>query len=445
MTTDDAFESALLGAFGRLADGAPVDVDPVTMAAVATSGPSAAIPLQFDLRRRPSVAPGLLIGLAAMLMFLVVAGGALVGQRPPTIRGVFSDGPSIPAGGIVSAVTLPDGRVLIGIGPEEGTVNGTTTLRCNTPCSQHLGLLDLRTGETTKIRDQPPSLDLRSMALLPDGRVLILGRWPDGTDGPSAIYDPVSDRFEEVGGPLHARSWPIVATLADGRVLVAGSGAFAATAAELFDPSTGTFSSTGSMVRPRGPGASATRLRDGRILVVGGAEVGTAAELFDPATGTFSPTGAMTVSRVGSHSATLLPDGRVLVAGGVVPSVTIGTDRQTPWDATATAEVYDPTTGTFSAVGPMRSSRFLHAASVLADGTVLIVGGDLDARRGYPVPVADAEIFDPATDAFRPTGSLLRPRLLPAVVTADDRVLVLGDLDPTGTDVETGSTTEWFQ
>jgi hypothetical protein len=63
---------------------------------------------------------------------------------------------------------------------------------------------------------------------------------------------------------------------------------------------------------------TATRLSDGRVLVAGGGD-GSApvasAELYDPKTGTFSPTGSMTISRT-DYTATLLSDGRILIAGG---------------------------------------------------------------------------------------------------------------------------------
>ncbi len=92
-------------------------------------------------------------------------------------------------------------------------------------------------------------------------------------------------------------------------------------------------------------GHTATLLHDGRVLLVGGNDLGShaiaTAELYDPATGTFTPTGSMAIAR-GFHTATLLDDGRVLIAGG---------DAAAWSDAgpfLASAEIYDPETGTFS-------------------------------------------------------------------------------------------------
>ena len=61
-------------------------------------------------------------------------------------------------------------------------------------------------------------------------------------------------------------------------------------------------------------GQTATLLQNGQVLIAGGETA--SAELFNPSTGAFTATGSMTVSRSG-HTATLLPDGRVLIAGGV--------------------------------------------------------------------------------------------------------------------------------
>ena len=162
-----------------------------------------------------------------------------------------------------------------------------------------------------------------------------------------------------------------------------------------------------------------------------------------PSTNTFTPTGPLTVARGGFHGATLLPDGRVLLAGGLVPNT--AAPRTIPV-TTATAEIYDPATGIFSAVGPMAAPRFAPAASLLSDGTVLVAGGGHEILpQGTPVATGDAEIFDPSTGTFRPTGSLHQARLWPVAASVGGRVLVLGHRDPTGGDPAVGRTSEWFE
>ncbi len=138
------------------------------------------------------------------------------------------------------------------------------------------------------------------------------------------------------------------------------------------------------------------------------------AELWDPNTGNWSATGSLSVARR-NHTATLLSDGRVLIAGGVVdnPDGTIST--------LATAEVYDPATGGWSSAGTMNSPRGLHTATLLESGKVLVSGGDGLA--------GTAELYDPISGAWRLTGSLLEFRSgHRASPLNDGRVLVTGGL-----------------
>jgi Galactose oxidase, central domain/WD40-like Beta Propeller Repeat len=226
--------------------------------------------------------------------------------------------------------------------------------------------------------------------------------------------------------------------LADGRVLIAGG---CSTTAQLYDPVTGTFSPTGSMARVRGSTTS-TRLHDGRVLFAGGYNCGpggqdgmwASAELFDPTTGTFSPTGSMAAPR-SQHTATLLADGRVLIAGGLsgespptAGGITLVSYRTVATDSfLATAELYDPTTGTFSKTDSMSTPHRGHTATLLGDGRVLVVGNG-----GESSPAGKtADVFDPATGTFSRTGSMNTGRWLhTATLLADGRVLILGGRSP---------------
>ena len=118
----------------------------------------------------------------------------------------------------------------------------------------------------------------------------------------------------------------------------------------------------------------------------------------------------MLVERRG-HTATRLADGRVLIAGGENSS---GTLNET--------EIYDPASGTFSAAGNMATARTDHSATLLADGRVLVAGGKSGGSS-----LASTEIFDPSTGAFTngPTMSVARAGHS-ATLFANGRVLVAG-------------------
>jgi N-acetylneuraminic acid mutarotase len=208
--------------------------------------------------------------------------------------------------------------------------------------------------------------------------------------------------------------------LLDGRVLVAGGDGSAAAAAELYDPVSGTWSATGSLTTARG-GHTATLLPDGRILVAGGYNDDwlAAAELYDPRDGTWSTTGSMTTAR-GGHTATLLPDGTVLVTGG---SVGPGGEF---YATSSVAEVYHPKTGEWTATASMTTARGGHTATLLPDGTVLVVGGDRGVN-SIGSPLASAEIFDPNNRTWSATGSMAEARFaFRTILLPDGRVLVAG-------------------
>ncbi len=133
------------------------------------------------------------------------------------------------------------------------------------------------------------------------------------------------------------------------------------------------------------------QLADGRVLASGGHDgqrTLSSCEVFDPSTGQWSATGPLKVARR-NHAAVTLRDGRVLVAGGS-PMQLVG--------MLPSAELYDPVTGEWTLVAPMSVPRIDPTAVLLADGRVLVVGGsDLDRRQ-----LRSAELFDPATRSWMP-------------------------------------------
>jgi WD40 repeat protein len=135
---------------------------------------------------------------------------------------------------------------------------------------------------------------------------------------------------------------------------------------------------------------TATTLGNGQVLIVGGFGTGfsalASAEIYDPSKGTFVSSGNLRTPR-GGHVAALLADGKVLVVGGQSPDLN-------GRDFVASAEIYDPSTGSFTPTGSMSSSGRVSSAVLLPDGRVFV------SKDG-----ANAEIYDPAAGTFSPTGA----------------------------------------
>jgi hypothetical protein len=268
--------------------------------------------------------------------------------------------------------------------------------------------------------------------LLADGKVLLAGGmerngvWLDSSE----LYDPDSGRFTPSGRMLSRRAGAMAVLLRNGKVLIAGgtdgSGKSLASS-ELFDPLTGTFSAGPVMFSPRSHGV-AVLLKDGRVLFAGGCADGdndrlSSAEVYDPVTGKFLLTGSMQTRR-GAFNAVRLNDGRVLVTGGMstgeLPNPTIE----------ASAEVFDPASGRFTATSPMSTARYKHGIALLADGRVLVIGGQ--TAGAYGPQLSSTEIFDPARARFLhgPEMKFRRFKLLQGVAVLNDgRVLVGGGAD----------------
>ncbi len=179
---------------------------------------------------------------------------------------------------------------------------------------------------------------------------------------------------------------------------------------------------------------SSTLLPNGKVLVVGGNNSSdsplAAAELYDPSTGTWSATGSLATARF-NHAATLLPNGKVLVAGGKNGSSSL-----------ASAEIYDPATGFWSATGSLATARYGYTATVLANGKVLVAGGYNGSSY-----FGTAELYDPATGTWSSTGSLATARYAHAMsLLPNGKVLIVGGYNgshPTSSEIYDPATGSW--
>lgn len=312
-----------------------------------------------------------------------------------------------------TATLLPDGKALI-----TGGLN-TCCTTINTA-----DIYDPATGSFTQTGSMNNARDDHTATLLPDGKVLIAGGaiygWP--VHDTAEIYDPSTGNFTSIGTMTIKRAWHTATLLLNGKVLIVGgfTGFANTNTAELYDPTKGTFTPTGSMNSERS-GHTATLLPNGKVLIAagGGGASGflSTAEIYDPATEVFTQTGSMSISR-DEHTATLLPDGKVLIIGGWGGDIPFGT-------ALSTAELYDPATGTFLLTGSMNNVRRAHTATLLPNGKVLVTGGDTQPYRAGTLNTA--EMYDPDTGTFTPTGNMGFARTAhTATLLPNNKVLIAG-------------------
>ena len=186
---------------------------------------------------------------------------------------------------------------------------------------------------------------------------------------------------------------------------------------------------------------TATLLPNGKVLVAGGyagllgdpAPALQSAEVYHPAGG-WSPAGNMGTAR-GGHTATLLPDGTVLVVGGNTGEVDLS--------VLATAELYLPGSG-WIPTGSMETPRNRHTTTLLPNGKVLVTGG---FSAPFSEAVASAELYDPASGTWSTIENMaVSRRDHTATLLPNGKVLVTGgaiSCDAELYDPATGATGTW--
>jgi hypothetical protein len=314
---------------------------------------------------------------------------------------------TIASGGLLSTAAQGAATVQATV----GSVTGSTGVSVTKSSFVHVG--DLRTPR-----------DGHTATLLPNGKVLITGGQYGGTILSSAeLYDPVLGIFTPTGSMSAARTDHTATLLDNGLVLIAGGVQFepvfkSLRSIELFDPSTGTFTFAGSMLSDHFF-HTATLLPNGTVLIAAGHYLipegggGTAAsELYNPVTNAFALTSNALTTPRSSHTATRLADGTVLIAGG----------NDDGSNTTAAAELYDASAGTFAAVGSLNAPRLGHTATLLDDGRVLVVGGNNSCPGA-----CDAELYDPVAHVFTSTSRMSLERTAhSATLLSTGLVLVVG-------------------
>jgi hypothetical protein len=331
--------------------------------------------------------------------------------------------------------TQAGGIALVSNGAASGLAPGSTGVTATIGTVSAAAEVDVTTNTWSAASPMPTErVAGQTATLLPGGKLLVVGGVKSAGAGTAAadLFDPVGAAWTTVAPMNVMRSSHAATLLADGRVLVTGGSTVSSTAAkgyvnntsaEIYDPVANTWTLTPPMSAARSH-HTATLMGDGKVLVVGGENVGylvgSTAEIYDPVANSWAAPRVQPLSPRSQHTATLLPSGLVLIAGGF----DIVDGLLTPL---ASAELYDPVLHTtaatitggldFTAAAAMAFPHYGQSATRLADGRVVIVGGN----------TTQTEIYDPVAATWTTQGRTAATHSSHgAVLLPDGRVLVAG-------------------
>jgi len=300
-----------------------------------------------------------------------------------------------------TATLLPSGKVLIAGGTNNGAALASAELY--SPIA----------GTWVSTGSMHVARTLGRALLLPNGSVLVVGGCVNdclsATVKDAEVYNPSTGTFTETGSMLQARAEFGITLLSNGQVLVAGgctaynaNGCSGTTAkAEIYNPATGVWRATAAMHAAR-HAMTGTLLPSGKVLIAGGATGASDAlissEIYDPSTRLWT-VGAKMVQARSDYASLMLASGKVLFIGGEnINGLSI-----------RNAELYNPSSGTFTATGSMVATREEHTAVLLASGNVLVSGGN-KLTLTSSTPLSSAELYSPTTGTWTATGSMSNAR-----------------------------------
>jgi len=313
------------------------------------------------------------------------------------------EGPSLSTGRWAHTATLlQDGRLLV-VGGQETMSKASKVAEIFDPNTDTWS----NTSETIDKRGEG-----HTATLLNDGRILVTG---DNEQASAEIYDPSTGQWSSTDTMNVARKSASATLLGDGRVLISGgvdktrAGRRELDSAEIYDPSSGEWTVADTMEQIHSN--HVTILVEGKVFLSGWF----LSEIYDPATDLWSPAGEPKRKDLArGTTATLLNDGRVFMVGGArFPPNTWQGDVSNP---VANSEIYNPSDGGLSTSTNMSKPRQNHSAVLLANGDVLVIGGD------------SMESYNPVTKIWTETGSLTHERdeMHTATMLGDGRILIAG-------------------
>jgi Domain of unknown function (DUF1929)/Bacterial Ig domain/Glyoxal oxidase N-terminus/Kelch motif len=274
-----------------------------------------------------------------------------------------------------------------------------------------------------------PDLFCSGHAVLADGRVLVVGGF--GGSGSALgisnaeIFDPSTNKWTTVPNMTYKRWYPTATTLSDGRVLVTAGWQTTshsnAGIPEIYDPTTNAWTKLTTANNPFETYPFMFQLLDGRVIHVGGTEYATVTDILDLNTQTWSSVDARILD---GASATMFLPNKILKAGSA-------TDSQNSGASSNTTYVLDMTQASpaWQQVPSMAYPRSFMNLTELPDGTVLATGGETDKNGGNIAnAVYAAELWSPTTQTWTTMSSMHTPREYhgTALLLPDGRVLESG-------------------
>ena len=326
-------------------------------------------------------------------------------------------GACTPASATPSAGTSPGGSGVPSVAPT-GSAAATATAVATTPAAPTASAVLAHWATAGNLPSANAGWSETHVLLVSGGKILVVGDDNANAPGPPSavgalIWDPGTGKWTATASLNAPREYFAAESLKNGQAIVFG----AYSSAKLYDPATGKWTATGLMTTARMNLAS-TRLKDGRVMAIGGEymsgstdKILASVEIYDPATGKWTVTGALNTARRNAQAVTLA-DGRVLVVGG---------DGGDPTKF-ASAEIWTPGTGKWSAAGNLALARDEFSLLALPDGSALVAGG-LDTTAA----VATTEKLDMATLKWKPGPAMKSAAASRITATlADGKILLAG-------------------
>ena len=258
-------------------------------------------------------------------------------------------------------------------------------------------------------------------SMLADGRLIVVGGQnvsPHNGTSVTSLYDPSSGTWTQGPDMAYLRWYATSTTLADGRVLATSGDApdgTRATIPEVYDPIANTWTKLTGAPRAQSLYPLMFVLPDKRVYEAG---PGAATAILDPSgTGSWTPgpTNAWATNGY-SESAVMYAPGKILRAGGGDPA----SNQAAVIDMNAASPAW-------RTIAPMAYARRRMNLTILADGSVLAIGGTAAADDAAQA-VLPAEIWNPATETWTTVDAMAEPRMYhsAAVLLADGRIVVGG-------------------